>query len=235
MKYLLPIFTKGFDENTRFVDLFGGGMNVVSEIPLKNKVAVDLNVFVIELWKELQKNGMKNIPKEVSEEMYNDVKKCYLEGGTKYPCYIIGYVGTCASFGGSWFNGYARFNPNKNEDHIKEAYNGLKKQYENFKHLDTTIFACCSYEEVDLKENDIVYCDPPYASTKKYETDFDNKGFWEWVRMNRHLVKDMFISEYDAPSDFDCIWQMEKKDALGTRKGKKQNVKIEKLFKYKLK
>ena len=120
MKYLLPILTKDMDENTVFIDLFGGGMNVVCEIPCDYKVAVDYNKYVIALWKELQENGMKNIPTDVTEEMYNDVKNCYLNKTYKYKDFIIGYVGTCCSFGGSWFNGYARFNPNKNEDHIKE-------------------------------------------------------------------------------------------------------------------
>lgn len=45
-------------------------------------------------------------------------------------------------------------------------------------------------------------------------------------------VKKLYISEYDAPDDFECIWQMEKKDGLGTQKGKKQNIKVEKLFVY---
>lgn len=230
MKHLLPILTEKMDENTRFIDLFGGGMNVVCEIPFKNKVAIDLNLYVIELWNELQKNGMKNIPLTVSEKEYNDIKKSYIDNDGRYPYYIIGYVGTCASFGGSWFNGYARYNPNKNEDHIKEAYNGLKKQVENFKYLDSTIFACCSYDQMPINENDVIYCDPPYASTKKYETDFNNRKFWEWARNASPQVKQLLVSEYEAPQDFKCIWQMEKKDSLGTRKGKPQNVKIEKLF-----
>lgn len=233
MKYLRPILTKDMDENTLFVDLFGGGMNVVCEIPSEPKIAVDYNKYVIALWKELQENGMKNIPIEVSEEMYNDVKSDYINHTNKYEDYIIGYVGTCCSFGGSWFNGYARFNPNKNEDHIKEAYNGLKKQVENFIGLEKTVFLHCTYNMVLLHKNDIVYCDPPYASTKKYESDFDNNLFWEWAREASKKVKKLYISEYDAPSDFKCIWQMEKKDSLGTQKGKKQNTKVEKLFVYK--
>ena len=232
MKYLLPILTKDMNENTLFVDLFGGGMNVVCDIPSEVKVAADYNKYVIALWKELQENGMKNIPTEVSEEMYIDVKSDYINQTNKYKDFIIGYVGTCCSFGGSWFNGYARYNPNKNEDHIKEAYNGLKKQVENFIGLEKTVFLHSSYDKVLLHKNDIVYCDPPYAATKKYLSDFDNEAFWEWARQASKKVKKLYISEYDAPDDFECIWQMEKKDGLGTQKGKKQNIKVEKLFVY---
>ena len=233
MKYLLPILTKDMDENTVFIDLFGGGMNVVCEIPCDYKVAVDYNKYVIALWKELQENGMKNIPTDVTEEMYNDVKNCYLNKTYKYKDFIIGYVGTCCSFGGSWFNGYARFNPNKNEDHIKEAYNSLKKQVENFIGLGNTTFVWRSYEKFQLNGNEVVYCDPPYASTKKYESDFDNNAFWEWARKASKKAKKLYVSEYDAPDDFECIWQMDKKDGLGRRKGMKQNIKTEKLFIFK--
>lgn len=233
MKYLLPILTKDMDGDTVFCDLFGGGMNVVCDIPCPIKIVVDYNKYVIALWKELQENGMKQIPTEVSEELYNKVKYDYLNHTRYYSDYFIGYVGTCCSFGGSWFNGYARFNPNKNEDHIKEAYNGLKKQVESFKYLDGTTFLYASYDEIPLFENEIVYCDPPYASTKKYESDFDNDAFWEWARKASKKVKHLYISEYDAPDDFECVWEMKKKDGLGRKKGKKQNVKIEKLFVYK--
>ena len=234
MKYLLPIFTQDMNEETTFIDFFGGGMNVICEIPCKNKIAVDYNKYVIALWRELQLNGMKNIPLNVSEEEYNDIKKSYQNSDGRYEDYLIGYVGTCCSFGGSWFNGYARFNPNKNEDHIKEAYNGLKKQVENFKFLKDTVFIYGSYENTAflIGEDDIVYCDPPYASTKKYETDFDNNKFWNWVREHSGDAKHLYVSEYDAPDDFKCIWQMEKKDGLGRKKGKKQNTKVEKLFVY---
>ena len=109
----------------------------------------------------------------------------------------------------------------------------MKKQVENFIGLKKTVFLHSSYDRVLLHKNDIVYCDPPYASTKKYESDFDNDAFWEWARQTSKKVKKLYVSEYDAPSDFKCIWQMEKKDSLGTQKGKKQNTKVEKLFVYK--
>lgn len=232
MKYLRPILTKEMEEDSFFFDLFGGGMNVVCEIDTPNKVAVDYNKYVVALWRELQLHGMKNIPLTVTEEEYNDIKRSYNNNDGKYENYLIGYVGTCCSFGGSWFNGYARYNPNKKEDHIKEAYEGLKKQVEKFKYLGETTFVYDSYDNIErlFSENDIIYCDPPYASTKKYETDFDNNAFWDWVRKTSKKVKRIYVSEYEAPEDFECIWQMEKKDGLGRKKGEKQNTKVEKLF-----
>lgn len=233
MKELLPILTKDINKETYFYDLFCGGANVVCDIPIENKVAVDLNKYVVALWKEIQENGMINIPIQVSEDMYNKVKLDYINHTYQYNDYIIGYVGTCCSFGGSWFNGYARYNEKKKEDHIKEAYNGLKKQYETFKYFNTTLFLHDSYDNIDLNSNSIVYCDIPYMSTKKYETDFNHEQFWKWARETSKKVKHLYVSEYDAPSDFVCVWKKEKKDSLGRKEGQKQNTKIEKLFVHK--
>ena len=43
----------------------------------------------------------------------------------------------------------------------------------------------------------------------------------------------IFVSEYEAPEDFKCIWSMNRKDGMGTTHfGVKQNVKTERLFVY---
>ena len=38
MKELLPIIMEDTNENTLFVDIFGSGMNVVSEVTLEQKI-----------------------------------------------------------------------------------------------------------------------------------------------------------------------------------------------------
>lgn len=239
MKELLPILMEGTNEETLFIDAFMGGANVISEIPLKNKIGIDLNKFVIALWNDIKEYGEYStcIVSALTEEEYYDVKKSYMNKEHTYSDGLIGYVGNCCSYGGAWFNGYARFNEKKNEDHIKEAYNGIVNQIRNFKHLDTTTFLLGDYGIFDHfvkdKSNTVIYCDPPYASTKKYETDFNNIEFWEWARTYSKRGYKIFVSEYEAPSDFKCIWQKVKKDGMGTtKKGNKQNSKIEKLFVY---
>ena len=131
MKELLPIIMEDTNENTLFVDVFGGGMNVVSEVPLEQKIANDNNLYVVSLWKALQSYKLKGtklpslINDHVTEDEYNDVKTHFLDKSPEYSYAEIGYVGAALSYGGAFFNGYAKFNPKKNEDHVKEAYNGL--------------------------------------------------------------------------------------------------------------
>jgi DNA adenine methylase len=40
---------------------------------------------------------------------------------------------------------------------------------------------------------------------KKYDgRKFNHEEFWEWVRTRDYSV---YVSEYNAPDDFTCIWQ----------------------------
>lgn len=58
------------------------------------------------------------------------------------------------------------------------------------------------FKSLDIPENALVYCDPPYAGTSKYNgVNFDSAEFWEWARetSKRNLLT---VSEYKAPDDF---------------------------------
>ena len=97
-------------------------------------------------------------------------------------------------------------------------------------------FVCCSYENLDIPQNSIIYCDIPYKNTKQYSfsKDFDYEKFWEWAREKSQNGHQVFISEYNYPDDFECIWQQEVKSSLsanGIAGGNK--VSVEKLFVYK--
>ena len=242
MKQLLPIIMKGANEDTHFIDCFGGGMNVISEVPLKKKMAIEFNFYVFSLWDAIKREGLESLglPKnsqELTEEKYNDVKQSYINKEGRYSNEYLGFVGACCSYGGSWFNGYAHFNYKKNEDHIAEAYNGLKKQVESFKNLDTTTFHWQSYHvlgnEISLPKdkNVILFCDPPYFDTKKYETDFDHEEFWSWVKMLSEQGYKVFVTEYIAPDFMKCVWKQKKPDTFSQNK-KNPKIKIEKLFVY---
>lgn len=240
MKELKPILEEHLKNKKQlFIDAFGGGMNVVCEIDWSHKWAIELNKYVCDLWKHLQIYGANGILEKyasMTEGEYYSIKQDYINKCGVYPDWLIGFAGTCASYGGAWFGGYAHFNPKKNEDHIKEAFNGLRKQVNSFKHFEETKFFNCSYEmisPVTIPSKSVIYCDPPYESTKKYESDFNHAKFWDWVRKMSKAGHYVYVSEYTAPDDFKCIWEKKKKDGMATtKKGKKQNTKTEKLFVY---
>ena len=81
-----------------------------------------------------------------------------------------------------------------------------------------------SYEEVPIESDSVIYCDPPYKDTNTYLDDFDHEKFYSWLRS---LKQQVFISEYQMPSDFYEVFSIKKRvlinDKLNTQK-------LEKLF-----
>ena len=74
-------------------------------------------------------------------------------------------------------------------------------------------------------------CDPPYQGTTGYKTGaFDHDRFFEWCReqAKKNVV---FVSEYNAPEDFECVWQGEIKTNFSSTRKKATHNAVEKLFK----
>ena len=242
-KYIIPFIMKELKEGYRYVEPFVGGCNVIDKVDWPNKVGYDLNHYVISLWNATKIGLYDSIPQEVSEIAYNEMKELAMKNfcSPKYPAWLIGYVGNACSYGSAWFNGYAKINEKRGENHILEAFRGYHKQVGNFKHLHTTYFTTADYETafqvetaLGTNKNVVFYCDPPYRSTKGYKDGgFDSDKFWDDVRRYSKLGVKIFVSEYEAPEDFKCIWCKDRKDGMGTTKcGCKQNTKTEKLFVY---
>lgn len=65
------------------------------------------------------------------------------------------------------------------------------------------------YRELEYREGDVVYCDPPYAGHDQYSSgSFDSAAFWEWARTMEFPV---YVSEYAAPDDFAEVFSVEKR------------------------
>ena len=81
------------------------------------------------------------------------------------------------------------------------------------------------YQNIQIKDNSVIYCDIPYKGTNKYSTDFDYERFYSWALKQTELV---VISEYSMPDDFICIAQREKRVTLSSYNN--SITKTEKLF-----
>jgi DNA adenine methylase len=56
-----------------------------------------------------------------------------------------------------------------------------------------------SYQDYEYQDGDIVYCDPPYENTTRYNNqDFDSKAFYEWVKTRPYQV---WFSSYEISDD----------------------------------
>jgi DNA adenine methylase len=195
-KDLLPIILKDRQPNQAYLEPFAGGMNMIDKVD-GIRIANDQHQELMAMWQALIYENW-DPPQSVSEDEYKHIK--YNQG--QYPKHLVAYVGF-NSFGGKWFAGYRRDKQGK-RDYWSEHYRNITKQVPN---LDGVQLSCMSYTELEIPTNSIIYCDPPYASTTKYRDTFDHDQFWDWCRQQSKAGHQVFISEYNAPEDFTCIWE----------------------------
>ena len=226
----MPIIQKSIDENniTTYYEPFVGGANMIDKIKCENRIGCDIHKELIAMWNELQKGWIP--PSHITEEEYINVR----DNKEKYPDYYVGYVGYHATFGAKYFAGYARsFKADgvTPRDQSNEAYRNTMKQLPNV--MDVK-FVNADFKTLDIKKA-VIYCDPPYQGTTKYETDaFDYDEFWDWCRKNS---KDniVFVSEYNAPDNFECVWSKQHLANFDCNRGDdtSKKIRVEKLFTYK--
>jgi site-specific DNA-adenine methylase len=81
--------------------------------------------------------------------------------------------------------------------------------YELIPHRDRLTLTSLDWKEVIRTKSEhlktaLVYCDPPYEDTKKYQFGhgFDYFGFWEWFRNSEYPI---YVSSYKASPDIEPI------------------------------
>jgi DNA adenine methylase len=228
-KEILPIILENRKPDQWYIEPFAGGMNMICKVGGK-RIANDIHYHLIQMWRELV-SGWN--PKKITKEEYSEVRT----NQSKYPAYFVGWVGFNCSYSGKWFGGFADDYPESRRNkkgvlpnYQMEAINNIPKQVEKMKGV---IFQNKPYYELELPPNSIVYCDPPYEGTTKYANDFDHNLFWNWVRNISKQGHTVFVSEYNAPADFVCVWQKETNSQLSAN-GKigGNKLSVEKLFKF---
>ena len=221
-KHILPIILKDRKEGQCYVEPFVGGANMIDKVE-GWRIGADLNSHLIDALL-LIRDRPESIPDIITEEDYRKSKE-----RKKTP--LDGFVGFSMSFGGKWFGGYRRDVAGskgcvKNmEVQTRRSKESAIKQSRQIQDVE---FVYASYSDLNIPANCIIYCDPPYANATKYKDDFNHDDFWQWCRDKSKEGHQVFISEYSAPDDFECVWQKEINSSLTKNTGSKKG--IEKLF-----
>lgn len=221
---LLSIILKDRQPNQFYVEPFVGGANVIDKVE-GNRIGSDNNKYLIALLNKV-KDGYLPID-FISREDFYKIKL----NKEQYPLEVVALCGILASYNGNWFRAYGGYSvtkTGKDRNYYKEGVNNLLKQATSLKGID---FYCCEYFDLDIPSNSIIYCDPPYDGVDKTykEKKFDHSKFWQWCRDMTHNGHKVYVSEYNAPDDFECVWT---KELTKTHPNQKTNS-IEKLFKFK--
>ncbi len=227
-KYILPIMLDEARKNNikTWVEPFLGGANVIDKVPDDEfkRFGVDINPHTIQSLIAIR-DYVDKLPDEVSEEYYKSLKG-------KEPDPITSWIRFVASFGGKFENGYAREKGSDSTTFIGYGKRNAQKQSPFLQNVD---LRQGSYEQFYTLSGCLIYCDIPYKGTTSYKTEkFNHDEFWGWCR---HVSKNniVFISEYEAPDDFEVVWEGDIKTNFASQRNEHTHKATEKLFKYKFK
>ena len=222
-KHILPIMLQNRKENQVWVEPFVGGANMIDKVN-GARIGADINPYVIEALK-LIRDCPETIPDIITEDDYNNFKISQTLDG------ITGFVGFAMSFGGKWFGGYRRDVAGTKgciDNMQTQTRRSKQSAIQQSKLLQDVIFLNVGYMDLNIPKNSIIYCDPPYKDTTKYSNiNFNHGDFFQWCRDMSYIGHKVFISEYTAPDDFECVWRGELRNGF-----KKQSICVEKLFTY---
>lgn len=219
---------KRFPKNIKtYYEPFVGGASVLfqlinSDIIVEKYVCSDINSDLINLWNtiknspnELYKhysllwnelNSIENIDKR--KEYYYDIRKRFNE--IRNPMDFMFLSRTCV-------NGLIRFN-SKGEFNTSLHFSRpginpckLKKiiyDWSNLLNKNNVIFMCRDYKNVESKEGDFIYLDPPYANTTgMYYGVIDYNELWDWMRNQKC---DYMLSFDGKTSSIDITYEVPK-------------------------
>lgn len=222
VKDILPIMLKHRRKDDVWVEPFVGGGNMIAHVD-GDRIGSDYNIHSINALIMIRDflNDIPKTAKEFDKDDYIEMKNRYKNGETSP---LMGYIGFTLSFGSILFDSWAT--NTKDRDYVKQAYNSAVKQSGGLKDVK---LIHCSYDELEIPKNSVIYCDPPYSGTRKYKgvPKFDSYKFWGWCRekSKTHIV---FITEFNAPDDFVCVWNKEHISSLDSKNG--SITAVEKLF-----
>jgi len=229
-KDIIKFIEPYYNDKVNYYEPFVGGANMIDKIPknvFKNIIGNDFNKYLIALLNYMKTDNEIEYEFIEKEDWYNNYLYPFREGKLdgKYKDWYIGYIGFTKTFSSKFMKGYCGKNKDL-KDIQRGPHNNILKQRENIKHIK---FIYGDYKDMIIENNSVVYLDPPYSNTIKYEVDIFHEEFYEWCRNlvnNKNCI--VFVSEYNMPEDFECIFEKEYKQTLSAN-GKTTKA-VEKLF-----
>lgn len=211
-KQLVSAILSDVSDRADWREPFVGGGNVVEHAAphFDRCVGTDVHPDLIMLWQHLASGA--DVPSFFTRERYEQLR-------CAEPSWERGLAGFAASFGGKWFGGYGaqKIDAKHPTDHV--YYGSLKTIRRQAEVMSSrgVIFACGSYADFAPPAGAVIYCDPPYAGTTKYDgvNVFDHEVFYarclKWAE-----TCSVFVSEYALPDAVPSriVWEMERRNSL---------------------
>lgn len=88
------------------------------------------------------------------------------------------------------------------------------EQLQQLQQLNSIEYSTLDYRLLNIRKDDIVYCDPPYLGTFADYGGFDNDSFQRWLA--NCPARQIYISEYTKLPHTEVVFSFEKKRAFTT-------------------
>ena len=212
---------------TRYVEPFVGGGAILTRMVdhFKTVEAGDSHEDLILLLQAVAAGWLP--PESVTKEEYAVAKNL-----PSSP--LRGAIGFGSSWGGKWWGGYIgeqwdKFHQCYQPSRSSTTHRALLKAAPQ---LAKATFFHRSYDEWDVGDGDLVYCDPPYANTLGFNGTgcFDSAKFWDtarkWVEMGAIVI----VSEEQGPDDWEVLAGRTRKAFLKVSGTTENDTRNEKLF-----
>lgn len=202
-KQIAPIINEAIKKsNGMLFEPFCGGCNITPHFGGRI-FANDLNENLICLFKKAIAGRV--FPEYITKEMHKAAKN------GEYDKALTAYIGFCASYRGNYFKGFAdngHQTATGTRDYQAEQIKSFNKTVEALRKMPSLTLSSLPYYELEIPDNSVIYCDPPYEGTTGYKTgSFDHERFWKWAEEMSERNK-VFVSEYSTRSDlFIPVWQ----------------------------
>lgn len=203
-KYIIPILQQELNNKRpiAFIDACCGGCNIIDKISYHTRIAIDKNLYLIELYKYAVADG--ELPSSIEEYEWNERKiNPDLE-----PKWRTGLISILCSYNSKGFVG-GFIHTSNGRDYYNERLRNFQKQIPLLKNI---YFLCKDINTLDVK-NCLIYIDPPYQGTTLYDFSkgFDYEAFWDTVR---RLSKSnyVYVSEQVAPAILKVFGLLKQKD-----------------------
>lgn len=201
-----------------WVEPFVGGGNTIIHVPQSfRRIGIDINPHTIAALIGIR-DYANELPVNITEDEYNNMK-----GTPPHP--ITSWCRYVGAFGGIFENTYV--------SESKRILRGKNSAMRQSRYLQGVELICGNYDICSNIENAVIYCDIPYKGVTGYDKrfcgKFDYDGFYDWCKMmsEKNVV---FVSEYDMPSDFVCVWEKEVSCKVNNNVKDKDTNRIERLF-----
>lgn len=185
-----------------YVEPFIGGANSFYDVP-NPRIGNDINRHLIDLYIDASNGWLPEHVKSISKEYFLEVRDKMSE--SSFRTFLLMQAG----FGQSVGINLNRINPRNFEKKTNSEYNSqVRLANVNFPKLKGALFFNKNYWDLEIPDNSIIYCDPPYYGIEtKYHQEFNSREFFDWCEKKSSEGHTVFVSELNAPKNFKCVWE----------------------------